>query len=155
MRTPSALKYGQNDNFSLSSSLPSSYYKKYFETDYNHHNQPSIRSESYFSSSRYEPRSILLRSFDPKASYISDMESRAEMQKGISKPSIQGCMVSAFIHTETKFNIYNHGCHFLGGNGGFRLLDLRRWRKMMIFRLVENVRYSGVLTLLSLPRRVA
>ena len=93
MRTPSALKYGQNDNFSLSSSLPSSYYKKYFETDYNHHNQPSIRSESYFSSSRYEPRSILLRSFDPKASYISDMESRAEMQKGISKPSIQGFLI--------------------------------------------------------------
>ena len=66
--------YDSYDGYNLSSSLPSSYCKNYLENEYKlHHTQG--KSQPFYSSS-LEPRSILSSSFDPKASYISDMESR-------------------------------------------------------------------------------
>lgn len=69
-------KFGSYDNFSFSSSLPSSYCRKYLESDYKPAAASSARSEFYSSYSSYEPWGIVSSSFDPKASYISDMESR-------------------------------------------------------------------------------
>ena len=77
-------KYGSYDNFSFSSSLPSSYCRKYLESDRKYleseYKPPpsSARSESFYSpySSHELPRGIFSSSFDPRASYISDMESR-------------------------------------------------------------------------------
>ena len=68
-------KYGSYDNFSFSSSLPSSYCRKYLDSEYKPPHS-SGRSEFFSSYSSYEPRGIFSSSFDPKASYISDMESR-------------------------------------------------------------------------------
>ena len=72
-------KYGGYDSYDghslpLPSSLPSSYSNKYLDNQYRLHRSPG-KYQHYYSSS-LEPRSILSSSFDPKASYISDMESR-------------------------------------------------------------------------------
>ena len=69
-------KYGSYDNFSFSSSLPSSYCRKYLDSAEYKPPPSSGRSEFFSSYSSYEPRGIFSSSFDPKASYISDMESR-------------------------------------------------------------------------------
>ena len=78
LRSSASSRYGgydSYDGYNLSSSLPSSYCQKYLEKEYKlHHNQEG-KSQPFYSSS-LEPRSIFSSSFDPKASYISDMESR-------------------------------------------------------------------------------
>ena len=81
--------YESRHNFSLGSSAPSkyggydsydgftlapSYSNKYLEEQYRPHRAPGKHQPFY--SSSVEPRSIFSSSFDPKASYISDMESR-------------------------------------------------------------------------------
>ena len=82
LRSSASSKYGGYDDscdsydYNLSSSLPSSYCTKYLESEYKLHHSRG-KSQPFYSSS-LEPRttSILASSFDPKASYISDMESR-------------------------------------------------------------------------------
>ena len=72
-------KYGGYDSYdgygsSLPASLPRSYSSKYLDSQYRLHRTPG--KYQHFSSSSLEPRSIFSSRFDPKASYISDMESR-------------------------------------------------------------------------------
>ena len=66
--------YDSHDGYPLPSSLPSSYSNKYLENQYRPHRTQG-KYQPFYSSS-LEPRSIFSSSFDPKASYISDMESR-------------------------------------------------------------------------------
>ena len=66
--------YDSYDGYPLPSSLPSSYSNKYLENQYRPHRTQG-KYQPFYSSS-LEPRSIFSSSFDPKASYISDMESR-------------------------------------------------------------------------------
>ena len=71
-RTRTSSSYGSYENFSLASSLPDHYGQSYLEQDYkiqslpHNYHLPSRGSRSHSSS----------RGFDPRASYISDMESR-------------------------------------------------------------------------------
>ena len=71
-RTRTSSSYGSYENFSLASSLPDHYGQSYLEQDYKIQPLP----QDYCLPSQYPRRRLSSRNFDPRASYISDMESR-------------------------------------------------------------------------------
>ena len=73
-RTRTSSSYGSYENFSLASSLPDYYGQSYLEQDYKI--QPLSQDYGMPRTPHGPRRRISSRSFDPRASYISDMESR-------------------------------------------------------------------------------
>jgi len=136
-RTRTSSSYGSYENFSLASSLPDHYGQSYLEQDYRIQPLP----QDYYLPSQSARRHISSRSFDPRASYISDMESRefgshVDMIQSLQLRSSVVDVGSDLINSYRGFN--NSSSSFLRPN------PLQSSSSSIMYDIGSNRNYSSI-----------